>query len=206
MSTLGKIQKVIDSEPELNRRTDEPRWQALCVCGHLEQHHSASVGGSHPVESDGMPYQLDGCTGAMRQVGRRRALRDSTGRVGDRTQFQVTEAGPANVVPVTCPCREFRPVAEVDRLGGRFRQRPHATGHPFLSGMRGMVKTVEKMAADRDIEPEELFEARFRWTVPLTCERCASTEDVFPGWTVPGKESGLLCVECRDKARATLIL
>lgn len=206
MSTLGKIQKVIDSEPELNRRTDEPRWQSLCVCGHLEQHHSASVGGSHPTDEAGLPFDFDGCTGAMRQVGRRRAQRDSTGKVGDRTQFQVTDAGPATVVPVTCPCTEFRPVAEVDRLGGRFRQRAHATAHPFLSGMRGMLKTLERMANDRVVDLDDLLEARFRWTVPLTCQQCASTDDVFPSWTVPGKESGLLCGECRDKARATLIL
>lgn len=206
MSTFDAVRRVIESEPELNRRTDEPRWQALCVCGHLEQHHSASVGGSHPVDEGGLPYDFDGCTGAMRQVGRRPSKRDSTGKVEDRNYFHLGGSGAVTVVPVTCPCREFRPVAEVDRLGGRFRQRPHATAHPFLSGMRGMMKTVEKMAEDRDIEPGDLFDARFRWTVPPTCERCASTEDVFPGWTVPGKESGLLCAECRDRARATLVI
>lgn len=206
MSTFDAIQRVIDSEPELNRRTAEPKWQRLCVCGHLEQHHSASVGGSHPTDEGGMPYQLDGCTGAMRQVGRRPSKRGATGKIEDREEFQMTPSGAVTVVPVTCPCREFRPVAEVDRLGGRFRQRPHATAHPFLSGVRGMMKTVEKMAEDRDIEPGELFDARFRWTVPLTCGRCASTEDVFPSWTVPGRESGLLCPECREKARATLVL
>lgn len=206
MSTLGKIQEALDGEPVLNRRTGEPSWQRLCVCGHLEQHHSASVGGSHPTEDSTIPYLFDGCTGAMRNVGRRRSRRDTEGRIDDRTEFQVTGSGPANVVPVTCPCREFRPVAEVDRLGGRFRQRANATSHPFLSGMRGMVKTVEKMAADRGVAADELFDARFRWTVPLTCRQCASTEGVLPAWTVPGRESGLLCPECRDKARATLIL
>lgn len=207
-SIVSSIQGPLAEKAPSIEDQGQPNWQRVCICGHLEEHHGEGIGGTHPTVDpiDRLPVQLDGCTGAMRATGPRRADRDGRGRQRDRSVQKKVGNRVVNEVPVTCPCTEFRPVATVDRGAGRFRQRVHRNNHPMVPAMRGQLKIWERMADRQGIDLDTFVASRFEWLVELRCEQCRSTDGAFPSYTVPGREFGMLCAECRDKARATLIL
>jgi len=146
-------------------------WNDLCCCGHLARYHDPSIGGIFPLKE---PYEqsiggapvlittlMDGCVGALRARG-----------FQERTVEQIDRAARTQVerINVTCPCAEFRKVAEVDRPNRYFNQRmPMALNdplrHPFSVGIRAFRTHLSRrrMALSDPTWAEAEFDRRFLW-------------------------------------------
>lgn len=169
--------------------TEERRhWLQLCVCGHIATAHSESVGGAYVLPErkqktrpDGSSYwqeeRFHGCRGELRS-GRFEPV--SYTRDGDTAVEQINP---------TCPCTDFRPVAEVDRPGRYFNQRrpkdrADLRRHPLPTGMRAYRTRISKLKlADGDpAKTAAEFDRRFRWLPDArVCVACGSGgDDVWP--------------------------
>lgn len=171
-SAFGELGDYFDSLGEpVERGTSGARvnWVPLCVCGHPGSFHGRGIGGSPP--SDDM--DADGCRGA------------SPGRA---TLPSTRTPGGTVLLAPTCPCRRYRPVAEVDRPGRTVRQRAAADGvHPFMKGLKAFRTRLERSKTVQD--PAAEFDSRFRWTVERACSVCGTTgPTVWP--TLAGDEPG----------------
>lgn len=151
--------------------TRAQKWDELCVCGHLKQHHGPSIGGTFPKKNaaTGIPQTLTGCTGGQRRRG------EPIRYIPDPTTKTLT-------VLVTCDCPAHRPVARVDRGGVVFRQRGGTSPeqHPLMIGLRALRSRLGQLKSVSD--PEAEFERRFEWVDDARrCAICGTAGDgVWP--------------------------
>jgi hypothetical protein len=164
-------------------KTREPRWVQVCVCGHLAEHHPLSDGGTYAD----MP--TDGCTGPRRFKSHEFAALDDHGQ-------------PYRIA--TCPCREWRPVAEFDAprpsLFRGFLPRP-TSAHPFVVAMKGLRTSLSKRVPPDDLDAE--LGRRFRWldgARVCSVDGCATpTDGVWPVYAAD--EPSGSAMRCRQHAR-----
>jgi hypothetical protein len=161
-------------ETALDRPADrQPNhvWGELCCCGHLSRYHDPLIGGTFPIaavreKSIGgrmvtITTLMGGCVGALRA----RGFQEMTTEQIDRTAATMVER-----INVTCPCAEFRPVAQVDRPNRFFNQRmptdlSDPIRHPFSVGIRAFRTHLSKRRAALS-DPswaEREFDRRFLW-------------------------------------------
>lgn len=198
MGTIDELRASFGPDffsPE-NDREQHHNWLALCVCGHTARYHSPSTGdgASYRVSEtsttlsprDGAEWTnltvFDGCVGALKPRGFEEITNDR-----DEDTHTVT----ARIHP-TCPCTEFRPVAQVDRPNRFFNQRmpradnrPDPARHPFQVGCRALRTHLSKRkAAQKDPAwADREFDRRFGWLPDArVCgiSRCTETDDVWP--------------------------
>jgi hypothetical protein len=181
-------------------------WFKICVCGHLDRYHGESIGGAYHVPAPfprnigGLEVTvsaiLDGCVGAMPD----RGFQTETKSMDREAQTQTT------VVHPTCPCVEFRPIADIDRPNRYWNQRlpidrkDHGR-HPFLTGLRAFSTHLSKRRAalSNPAWAEQELERRFAWVDGArVCgiSRCRETADVWPVF-IDEEQSELRCAAHR---------
>ena len=208
MGTLDELRTTLGADffttPARTGVETRISWQPLCVCGHLAKYHSATIGGAYVLPDPGMAINrgvtytkqilFNGCRGAL-------ALRDfeTETTTTDHENALITQT----IVP-TCPCDEFREVAQVDRPNRYFNQRVPADldpdRHPFLIGLRAFAKHLSKRRAalaDPSWADRE-FDRRFTWSENRVCSisKCKETDGVLPAF-VTGDRSELRCPKHR---------
>ena len=131
-----------------------------------------------------------GCAGEMPGKAFERFTNDFTSAPeGEEMGTMVSRVNP------TCPCEEFRAIAEVDRPHRYFNQRRPAdrtdpAKHPFAVGMRAYRTRIGKLKRAQIDGPtgvgarwaDEEFVRRFRWLKSRVCgiSVCTVTDDVWP--------------------------
>jgi hypothetical protein len=184
------------------------RWCQVCTCGHLDVHHSESVGGGYqPITGttrapDGGPewdrvQQLNGCVGAMVKGG----YEEHPESIAESRVVVM------HVTP-TCPCVKFQPLAKVNRPNRAFNQRMPVnrsdhSRHPFITGIRAFTTHLSKRKAadpERGGSPEWAtaeFSRRFTWLDGArVCgiSRCTKSDgDVWPCFVSDDGRSELRC-------------
>lgn len=189
------------SEATVSRRTN---WERLCCCGHLERHHPAAFGGLYTPPADGemtfrgttvkIVHVTEGCRGAMPASGFELEIHTMDREAGVQT---VTWSA-------TCPCREFRPVATVDRPNRYFNQRVLADRpHAFATGLRAFrtfLNGCKFAKLDPDWPAAEMVR-RFVWidgAQRCSLSRCKTVGDtVFPTYINAIMDSGMRCEKHR---------
>lgn len=200
MGTASELNAILGTITPSDTATPRQNWETVCVCGHLERYHSESVGGTAEPPSyerdRGLPYAFHGCRGELATKG-----------FVVRSHVRQDNGPPVLTENPTCPCREFRPVAEVDRVNRMFNQRrpkdrSDRGRHPFMTGCRAMrtriskLKAVDGDPAKRDAE----FERRFHWLDGARvcgAPECTATDDVWPVFVDDRDRSELRCEKHR---------
>lgn len=177
-------------------------WEQVCCCGHLQRHHPKADGGLFETadgetslrgETVRVVNAVEGCRGAM--PGRGFELES---RSMDR------EAGVLTITyHATCVCREFRPVANVDRPNRLFNQRLLADRpHPIATGLRALRTHLSKRKyaqTDPDWATAEL-DRRFTWLEEAqrcSISGCKATDDIFPSYVNDRLDSEMRCPKHR---------
>jgi hypothetical protein len=146
------------------------RWVPLCVCGHTSEYHSGE--GQH----------MD-CRGAMPNRGDR-----------DRVKY---DPKLGLVYPPTCPCRQMRAAAEVDRPGRYFRQKVWTRDdvHPMVRGMKAMRTRIGslKTTKDPDPDPDAAFAQRIRRLEGWRCAICGDETDAIAMYVSSNRQSQMRC-------------
>jgi hypothetical protein len=186
--------------------TEQHNWTTICVCGHTRHYHGREIGGDYRVPEPTprriggqmitVQTVLDGCRGAMPGRGF-----ETETEVADYEALTMT-----TVIHPTCPCREFRPVADIDRPNRYFNQRlpvdrHDRDRHPFLTGLRAFSTHLSKRRAalSNPAWAEQELERRFAWIDGArVCgiSRCRETDDVWPVF-VNEDQSELRCAAHR---------
>jgi hypothetical protein len=187
-------------------RTEQHNWAPVCVCGHLARYHGPAVGGEYQVPAPEprsiggqqiiVQTVLDGCLGAMPG----RGFEVATETIDHEAMTRTTLLNP------TCPCTEFREIANVDRPNRYFNQRlpvdrDDRERHPFLVGLRAFSTHLSKRRAalSNPAWAEQELERRFAWIEgKRVCglSRCRETDDVWPV-LIDGELSELRCAAHR---------
>jgi len=180
-------------------------WHAVCVCGHLQKHHSEDVGGLfelQPVEerelTDGRKFVFEqrftGCRGAMVSKGVETIVEEHT-----ETEELLTRT---ETFLATCPCEEFREVARVDRPNRYWNQRipvnrDDGVRHPMSVGIRAFVTFLSRRRAalaDPAWATTE-FKRRFEWGT-RRCQISGCTADGDGVWPAFVTDEGLSELRC----------
>jgi hypothetical protein len=159
------------------------------VCGHISRHHGVGNGGTYepptvePPKLGGVTWTwvtvLDGCAGAVKSKGA-----DQWVDSADRERAVMTRT-----MVRTCPCRDFRPVVNIDRPGRYFCQRvtnlKDPTRHPMMLGIKayGTHLSKRRAALTDPTWPAAEFDRRFVWidgARVCSIANCKTTDDVWP--------------------------
>jgi len=185
---------------------EQHNWTTICVCGHIRRYHGATIDGEYEVpvpeprsiggQQITVQTVLDGCVGAMPG----RGFEVKTEVIDHEALTRTTVLNP------TCPCTEFRPIANVDRPNRLFNQRlpvdrSDRERHPFIVGLRAFTTHLSKRRAalSNPAWAEQELERRFTWIEgKRVCglSRCRTTEDVWPV-LIDGELSELRCAAHR---------
>ena len=160
------------------------------MCGHIAKFHAESIGGEYRTpetrvqrisgQEVTVTTSFDGCVGAMPS----RSFETETQTVNREALTMTTVINP------TCPCTDFRPIANIDRPNRYWNQRlpmdrNDRERHPFLVGLRAFSTHLSKRRAALS-DPawaEAELERRFTWIDgKRVCglSRCTETADVWP--------------------------
>lgn len=171
MGTLDEFRRAYGNDLGRPSEIDYDRgknWLELCVCGHVSRYHPTTAGGRWNVppvakrvirETEVTVIQVSqGCCGAM-------PPRNFEGEVTD-VNFDTNVMTITHVA--TCPCRELRPIANVDRPNRYFNQRINPERHPFAVGVRAFTTHLTRLksvrqAKDPEAMSETVFDRRFVW-------------------------------------------
>lgn len=205
METYEEIQAWIEQQlgPPRTDERDRHNWTTACVCGHVARYHSGDIGGEWVVPDPrdrslgGELYReirvSVGCTGAMPL----RGFEAETTVIDREAKVITITRNP------TCPCREFRPVAEIDRANRYWNQRVFPDRHPFAVGMRAFtthITRLKRAEGDPDWAAAE-FLRRFRWMPEArrcSITKCAATgEGVAPTYVNAKLDSEMRCPKHR---------
>ncbi len=211
MGILGEFERSFGPDalkPTTGVGTVQTNWQSLCVCGHLQKHHSPDVGGlfaMQPDESRTMPdgrefsfHQVfTGCRGAMVNRGVE-TMHDETAE----TEETVTRV---ETFDATCPCPEFREVAKVDRPNRYFNQRipvrfDDPLRHPMSVGVRALATFLSRRrrALSDPAWASAEFDRRFEWTHRVCAlSQCEATDDVWAVFINDDGDSEMRCAQHR---------
>jgi hypothetical protein len=172
--------KAIDQRypPGRAQQQARPRWVAICVCGHPRWAHPASQGGERDFAA--LNILVEGCVGPSPGRGRKprmQPLDESTG-----TMLQLA----------TCPCREWRPVLELDRPRSPIFW-------PTVGETPGLIVTLRafRTSQQRHGAGDSEAEARLRWLPDArVCGRCGTNgSDVWPCYVDDERTTEMRCSE-----------
>jgi hypothetical protein len=177
-------------------------WCTICMCGHIDRFHAELIGGTYQVpvpepRSVGgqmvtVQIQVDGCLGAM----------PTKGFTAETVTMDREALTHTTVRHATCPCTEFRPVANVDKPNRFFNQRlpvdrDDRERHPFMVGLRAFSTHLSRRRAalSNPAWAEAELERRFSWIEDkrvCAIGRCRETKDVWPV-LIDGELSEMRC-------------
>jgi hypothetical protein len=209
MSTSDELRQLFGDDFFDRKATAGPthNWDELCCCGHLRRYHPTSIGGGFelamPTEKElrGLTWTTvtvaPGCVGALRS----RGFESESSHSDHETMVTTLTVHP------TCPCREFRGVANVDRPNRYFNQRMPVdpgdpTRHPFVLGLRAFRTHLgrRRAALTDPTWPEKELARRFVWLDGqrvCSIAKCTTTDAVFPIFVDDAEHSELRCPEHR---------
>jgi hypothetical protein len=155
------------------------RWATICVCGHETVMHGVGIGGTFGTYKPDEPMDVDGCRGA----------------VPDASTPKLPKRGGVWIKAATCPCREIRPVAEIDRPGRLMRQKvwTRDSVHPMERGLKALTTRLTNAKTIKD--PVAELDRRFRWLPGAQeCEVCGSADgSALPCYVDDGRHSEMRC-------------
>ena len=176
---MTEYQPGCDQKTKDARKDRPPKWVRVCLCGHLSYSHPIEHGGDRRVLS-GVPTH--GCNGPM---------------AGRRGRYQYEPDGITVGMRPTCPCREWRPVAEFDHPRHVIFRSAMGDKHPFLVALSAFTTQVGKTLGE-DVGMDEVLaevEHRFRWLEGArVCAVCGAESDgVWPRYVDDERNSQMRC-------------